>query len=65
MNFDDLKNNLNTLNREARIDELEKLRGKINAKDIDCQYEEDYAYSYGLYIAIKLIDSRIEELKGE
>lgn len=65
MNFDDLKNNLNTLNREARIDELEKLKEKINSKDIDCQYEEDYAYSYGLHIAIKLIDSRIEELKGE
>ena len=65
MNFDDLKNNLNTLNREARIDELEKLKEKINAEDVDCQYEDDYVYSGGLQKAIEVIDNRIEELKGE
>ena len=65
MDFNDLKNNLNTLNREARIDELEKLKVKINSEDIDCHYEEDYVYSDGLQKAIEIIDKEILELKGE
>lgn len=46
-------------------EELEKIRAKINSKDIDCLYEEDFAYSYGLHEAIQIIDDRISELKGE
>ena len=56
MNFDDLKNNLNTLNREARIDELEKLKA---------EFEEDKYILLNQITAIKVINNHIEELKGE
>lgn len=65
MNFEELKSNLNTLNKESRIDELEKIKAKINLEDADCQYEDDYVYSSGLQKAIEIIDNRIAELKGE
>lgn len=47
------------------IEELEKIKSKINLEDVDCQYEEDYAYSGGLQKAIEIIDNHIFELKGE
>ena len=47
------------------IEELEKIRSKINLEDVDCQYEEDYIYSGGLQKAIEIIDEEISELKGE
>ena len=56
MDFNDLKNNLNTLNREARIDELEKLKAEI---------EEDKYILLNQTTAIKVIDNRITQLKGE
>ena len=46
-------------------EELEKIKTKINSEDVDCQYEEDYAYSGGLQKAIEIIDNHIFELKGE
>ena len=67
MNFSDLKNNLNTLNRESRIDELKKLKEELGEEDSDliCLYEEDYMYSAGLQKAIEIIDNHISELKRE
>lgn len=56
MDFNDLKNNLNTLNREARIDELEKLKA---------EFEEDKYILLNQITAIKVIDKYIAELKGE
>lgn len=63
MDFNELKNNLNTLNRESRIDELEKLRKEI----VECAFE---GYDYGIQGMIleldnvlKEIDNRIERLK--
>lgn len=44
---------------------LEKLKTEINSEDVDCQYEEDYAYSSGLQKVIEIIDNHIKELKGE
>ena len=52
-------------NQKSFIDELEKMKEKINSEDVNCQYEEDYVYSSGLQKAIELIDNRLEELKGE
>ena len=49
----------------SAIEELEKIKAKIMEKDIDCLYDEDYAYSYGLHETIQIIDERISELKGE
>lgn len=54
MNFNDLKNNLNTLNKESRIDELEKLKAEINN-----------GYPTSIEDIIWIINNRIEELKGE
>ena len=45
-------------------EELEKIKEKINSEDVNCRYDE-YAYSSGLQKAIELIDTCIEELKGE
>ena len=63
MDFNELKNNLNTLNRESRIDELEKLRKEL----VECAFE---GYDYGfqgmileLDSVLKEIDNRIERLK--
>ena len=56
MDFNDLKNNLNTLNREARIDELEKLKA---------EFEEDKYILLNQTTAIKVIDKHIAEQKGE
>ena len=47
------------------IEELEKIKSKINLEDVDCQYEEDYVYSSGLQKAIEIIDNHIAELKGD
>lgn len=47
------------------IEELEKIKEKINSEDVNCRYEEDYIYSSGLQKAIDIIDNYIEELKGE
>lgn len=51
--------------KEGELYILEKLKEKINSEDVDCQYEEDYAYSSGLQKVIEIIDSHIEELKGK
>lgn len=64
MNFNDLKNNLNTLNREARIDELEKIKVKIEQMDFDFG---DYYDNTDTIIKMisNVIDNRIEELEEE
>lgn len=51
-------------NQKNLIEELKKIKDKINSEDVDCQYEDDYVYSSGLQKAIMLIDNRIEALKG-
>lgn len=51
--------------RQKIVEELEKIKSKINLEDADCQYEEDYVYGSGLQKAIEIIDDRIAELKGE
>lgn len=52
-------------NQKSFIDELEKIKEKINSEDVNCQFEDDYVYSSGLQKAIEIIDNRIKELKGE
>lgn len=66
MNFNDLKNNLNTLNREARIDELEKIKREIGR--IEAEEGGDFLERPAteiIYEAQKIVEKRISELKGE
>ena len=55
MDFNELKNNLNTLNRESRIDELEKLRKEL----VECAFE---GYDYGIQGMILELDSVLKEI---
>ena len=64
MNFNDLKNNLNTLNKEARIDELEKLKAKIKLMDFDFGDYYDHTDMI-IEMVSNVIEKRIAELKGE
>ena len=67
MNYDELKNGLNTLNKEARIDELEKLRKSM---DDCCLYSAngnspETTFLITKDLMISLVDKRISELKGD
>lgn len=65
MNFNELKNNLNTLNKEARIDELKRLNKMI--KDRYCLQRNDMQIwcSEDLQNISHWIDKRISELIEE
>ena len=64
MDFEELKSNLNTLNKESRIDELEKLKSEIELMDFDFG---DYYDNTDKIIEMvsKVVDKHIAELKGE
>lgn len=62
-----IKNRLNTFNREARIDELEKIKKKI---ENDCILHEGWFVNLNelekyLLRIYEIIDREIIELKGE
>lgn len=73
MNFNDLKNNLDTLNREARIDELEKIKTEIEdryhkemiKRHADNGYDYQDLLLVGIDIGKNIVDKHIAELKGE
>ena len=65
MNLEKLKSNLNTLNKESRIDELEKMKAKIELMNFDFGDYYDHTDTI-VEMFSKVIDKRIEELlKGE
>ena len=57
MNFEELKSNLNTLNKESRIDELENIKDRLEVAMWYNRRDKEYC--------LELIDKRISELKGE
>lgn len=64
MNLEELKSNLNTLNKESRIDELEKLKSEIEQMDFDLGNYYDHT-DIIIEMVSKVIDKHISELKGE
>ena len=64
MNLEELKSNLNTLNKESWIDELEKLKSEIEQMDFDLGNYYDHT-DIIIEMVSKVIDKHISELKGE
>lgn len=55
---------INREQKNAVIEELEKIKEEINSEDVNCRYDE-FAYSSGLQKTIELIDKHIAGIKGE
>ena len=58
-----LKHNLDTLNKAARIDEIEKLKAEIDKiRDVEVANGTVYVSSDDVY---EILDKKIAEIKGE
>lgn len=58
-----LKHNLDTLNKAARIDEIEKLKAEIDKiRDVEVTDGTVYVSSDDVY---EIFDKKIAEIKGE